>query len=75
MPRADRTIDRPAQSVRKDPGAIAVTVMPRPAKVAATAAGLDNLDEEFEASYGLPIAQAGAQQMRQMTAILTGSAA
>jgi hypothetical protein len=47
----------------------------RELRAAAQAAGLDNLDEEFERSYGLPIAQAGAQQMRQMTAILTGSAA
>ncbi|MEV6504860.1 phage recombination protein Bet [Streptomyces sp. NPDC051642] len=42
---------------------------------AAAAAGLTNLDEEFERSFGLPIAQAGAQQMREMTRILTGSAA
>ncbi|MGW5616210.1 recombinase RecT [Streptomyces sp. NPDC003877] len=47
----------------------------RELRAAATAAGLDNLDEEFEQSYGIPIAQAGAQQLRQMTAILTGSAA
>lgn len=47
----------------------------RELRAAAATAGLDNLDEEFEQSYGLPIAQAGAQQMRQMTAILTGSAA
>lgn len=44
-------------------------------RTAAAKAGLDNLDEEFERSYGLPIAQAGAQQLREMTAILTGSAA
>ncbi|WP_051814531.1 phage recombination protein Bet [Streptomyces iakyrus] len=50
-------------------------VAERELRAAATAAGLDNLDEEFEQSYGIPIAQAGAQQMRQMTAILTGSAA
>jgi hypothetical protein len=42
---------------------------------AAAKAGLDNLDAEFEASYGLPIREAGAQQMREMRAILTGSAA
>ncbi|MFF7561923.1 phage recombination protein Bet [Streptomyces pseudovenezuelae] len=43
----------------------------------ATAArvGLDNLDEEFERSYGLPIAQASARELRGMTAVLTGSAA
>ncbi|WP_405673149.1 phage recombination protein Bet [Streptomyces sp. NBC_01530] len=42
---------------------------------AAAAAGLTNLDEEFERSYGLPIREAGAPQMREMTRILTGSAA
>jgi hypothetical protein len=44
-------------------------------RAAAAKAGLTELDAEFERSYGLPIAQAGAQQMREMTAILTGSAA
>jgi phage recombination protein Bet len=44
-------------------------------RTAAAKAGLPNLDEEFERSYGLPIAQAGAQQLREMTALLTGSAA
>jgi phage recombination protein Bet len=47
----------------------------RALRAAAAKVGLTNLDEEFEASYGLPIAQAGAQQMREMTSILTGSAA
>jgi hypothetical protein len=47
----------------------------RALRAAAEAAGLTNLDEEFESSYGLPIREAGAQQMRQMTALLTGSAA
>lgn len=42
---------------------------------AAVQAGLTNLDEEFERSYGLPIAEAGAQQMREMTGLLTGNAA
>jgi phage recombination protein Bet len=44
-------------------------------RTAAAKAGLTNLDEEFERSYGLPIAQAGAQQLREMTGLLTGSAA
>lgn len=44
-------------------------------RAAAKAVGLDNLDEEFERSYGLPISQAGAQQMREMTSLLTGNAA
>ncbi|MEU3529401.1 phage recombination protein Bet [Streptomyces sp. NPDC038707] len=47
----------------------------RELRVAAANAGLNNLDEEFERSYGLPISEAGAQQMREMTALLTGSAA
>lgn len=47
----------------------------RALRAAAAQAGLTNLDEEFEASYGLPIAQAGAQQMREMTGLLTGTAA
>ncbi|WP_406417939.1 phage recombination protein Bet [Streptomyces sp. NBC_01614] len=44
-------------------------------RTAAAAAGLTNLDEEFERSYGLPIREAGAQQIREMTGLLTGSAA
>jgi phage recombination protein Bet len=44
-------------------------------RAAAAAAGLDNVDEEFEASYGLPIGEAAARDLRGMTAILTGSAA
>lgn len=47
----------------------------RALRAAAATAGLDNLDAEFEQSYGLPISEAGAQQMRQMTSILTGQAA
>lgn len=47
----------------------------RELRAAAASAGLTNLDEEFEASYGLPIAQAGAQQLREMTGLLTGTAA
>jgi phage recombination protein Bet len=47
----------------------------RELRAAATAAGLPNLDEEFERSYGLPIAEAGAQQLREMTGLLTGTAA
>ncbi|MEV8032229.1 hypothetical protein [Streptomyces sp. NPDC086182] len=47
----------------------------RDLRAAAAKAGLDNLDEEFERSYGLPIAEAGAPQLREMTRILTGSAA
>jgi hypothetical protein len=47
----------------------------RELRAAAAKAGLPNLDEEFERSYGLPIREAGAQQMREMTRILTGTAA
>ncbi|MGW4505757.1 phage recombination protein Bet [Streptomyces sp. NPDC004436] len=43
-------------------------------RAAAAAAGLDNLDEEFQRSYGLPIAEAGVQQLTEMTGFLTGSA-
>jgi hypothetical protein len=50
-------------------------VAERELRAAAAAAGLTELDAEFETSYGLPIAQAGAQQMREMTRILTGTAA
>jgi hypothetical protein len=47
----------------------------RDLRAAAAKAGLDNLDEEFERSFGLPISEAGAPQLREMTALLTGSAA
>lgn len=47
----------------------------RALRAAAASAGLTNLDEEFERSYGLPIREAGAQQMREMTGLLTGNAA
>lgn len=47
----------------------------RELRAAAAQAGLTNVDEEFERSYGLPIAAAGAQQLREMRSILTGSAA
>lgn len=47
----------------------------RDLRAAAAKVSLDNLDEEFERSYGLPITEAGAQQLREMTALLTGNAA
>jgi hypothetical protein len=47
----------------------------RELRTAAAKAGLTNLDEEFERSYGLPIREAGAQQLREMTGLLTGTAA
>lgn len=47
----------------------------RELRAAAAKVGLDTLDADFERSYGIPIAQAGAQQLREMTGILTGSAA
>lgn len=47
----------------------------RELRAAAADAGLTELDAEFERSYGLPIKEAGAQQLREMTGILTGSAA
>lgn len=50
-------------------------VAERELRAAAAKVGLDNLDEEFQTSYGLPISEAGAQQLREMTGLLTGSAA
>jgi hypothetical protein len=50
-------------------------VAERELRAAAAAVGLDNLDEEFERSYGLPISEAAARDLRGMTAILTGHAA
>lgn len=47
----------------------------RDLRAAAANAGLTNLDADFEQSYGLPIREAGAQQMREMTGLLTGTAA
>jgi hypothetical protein len=47
----------------------------RALRAAAAQAGLTNLDEEFEKSFGLPIRDAGAQQLREMTGLLTGTAA
>lgn len=47
----------------------------RELRAAAAAAGLTELDAEFERSYGLPIKEAGAQQLREMKQILTGTAA
>jgi len=43
----------------------------------ATAArvGLDTLDQDFEQSYGLPISEAGVQQLNEMNKILGGAAA
>jgi hypothetical protein len=47
----------------------------RELRAAAAKVGLDTLDADFEQSYGLPIKEAGAQQMREMTSLLTGTAA
>lgn len=47
----------------------------RELRAAAARVGLDNLDEEFEKSYGLPISEAAARDLRGMTAVLTGTAA
>jgi phage recombination protein Bet len=44
-------------------------------RATAAAAGLTNLDEEFEKSYGLPISEAGVAQLTEMTQILGGAAA
>ncbi|MFF8953851.1 hypothetical protein ACF09I_34395 [Streptomyces sp. NPDC014940] len=47
----------------------------RELRAVAARVGLDNLAEEFERSYGIPLDLAPAHQLREMTAILTGSAA
>lgn len=44
-------------------------------RAVAAKAGLDNLDEEFEKSYGLPIAEAGVAQLTEMTQLMGGAAA
>ncbi|MFD4572056.1 phage recombination protein Bet [Streptomyces sp. NPDC058417] len=44
-------------------------------RAAAERVGLTTLDADFEQSYGLPIAEASAKDLRAMTQILTGSAA
>jgi phage recombination protein Bet len=43
-------------------------------RAAAAAAGLDTLDADFEQSYGLPISEAGVQQLTEMTEILARAA-
>lgn len=47
----------------------------RELRAAAAKAGLTELDAEFERSYGIPISQAPASQLREMTGLLTGNAA
>ncbi|GAA3268076.1 hypothetical protein GCM10010493_50590 [Streptomyces lavendulae subsp. grasserius] len=44
-------------------------------RATAAKAGLDNLDEEFQRSYGIAIADAGLQQLTEMTQLLGGVAA
>ncbi|MET9467396.1 recombinase RecT [Streptomyces sp. NPDC006544] len=44
-------------------------------RATASKVGLDTLDADFEQSYGLPIAQAGVQQLTEMTQLLGGAAA
>ncbi|WP_330236116.1 phage recombination protein Bet [Streptomyces sp. NBC_00566] len=44
-------------------------------RAAAARVGLTTLDADFEQSYGLPISEAGASQLREMAAILGASAA
>ncbi|MFF4644912.1 hypothetical protein [Streptomyces sp. NPDC001389] len=43
-------------------------------RATATRAGLDNLDEEFQRSYGIAIADAGIQQLTEMNQLLGGAA-
>jgi phage recombination protein Bet len=73
-PSSDGVVDAEVVETATD-GPSEADVAEHQLRTAATKAGLTNLDEEFERSYGLPIREAGAQQMREMTRILTGSAA
>lgn len=77
------------QSATADDGVVDAEVVETPAadqdaeaaaaekelRAAAAAVGLDNLAEEFERSYGVPIDLAPAAPLREMTSLLTGSAA
>lgn len=65
--------ERPAED--GGAGETGADIAERALRAAAAKAGLANLDDEFERSYGLPIREAGAQQMREMTGLLTGNAA
>lgn len=47
----------------------------RELRATAAKVGLDTVDADFERSYGLPIEQAPAAQLREMTGLLTGNAA
>lgn len=49
-------------------------VAERGLRAAAAKAGLANLDEEFERSYGLPISEAGAAQINEMAGLIVGAA-
>jgi phage recombination protein Bet len=73
-PSSDGVVDAEVVETATD-GPSEADVAEHQLRTAATKAGLTNLDEEFERSYGLPIREAGAQQMREMTRILTGTAA
>ena len=70
---SDGVVD--AEDVEDAPASTEADVAEKELRAAAVTAGLTELDAEFERSYGIPIAQAGAAQLREMTAILTGSAA
>ncbi|GAA1887630.1 hypothetical protein GCM10009837_06720 [Streptomyces durmitorensis] len=62
--------DTPAAAPPED----AATVAERGLRAAAVTAGLPNIEEEFERSYGLPIAEAGAAQLNEMAGLLKGAA-
>ena len=70
---SDGVVD--TEDVEDAPASTEADVAEKELRAAAVTAGLTELDAEFERSYGIPIAQAGAAQLREMTAILTGSAA
>lgn len=53
----------------------AVAAAEQQLRATAAKVGLDTLDADFEQSYGLPISQAGVQQLTEMTQLLGGVAA
>ncbi|MFJ3037772.1 hypothetical protein [Streptomyces tendae] len=83
--RLGKTLPEQAPPAAADDGVTDAEVVPegeteadvaeRDLRAAAAEAGLTELDAEFERSYGLPISEAGAPQLREMTALLTGNAA
>jgi hypothetical protein len=70
LPETAPTIDTVVDAEIVDPVAEAEQQL----RATAARVGLDTLDADFEQSYGIPIAQAGVQQLTEMTQILGGAA-